>query len=103
MVNHFALNDKDLPEDAFPLQYKQIAFYQRKDRDLLTKLKCDSTVYHIKSFCGGGKKVDLICRNDKIVIPTTLHRRVIEWYHSVLSHPGETRTEQNLMPAPMVE
>ena len=96
MADHFALDDKDLPEDAFPLQYKQIAFYQCKDCDLLTKLKCNSTVYHIKSFCGGGKKLDLICHNDKIVIPTMLHRHVVEWYHSVLSHPGETRTEQTL-------
>jgi hypothetical protein len=96
LADHFALDDDDLPADAFPLQYKLIALHQRKDKQLLSKLHTTSTGYHIKSFCGGGKKRDLICRNDKIVIPSTLQRRVVEWYHSVLSHPGETRTEQTL-------
>jgi hypothetical protein len=68
--------------------------HQCKDNELLNKLK--NNAYHLKFFCGGGKKRDLICRKDKIVIPTTLQRRVVDWYHSVLSHPGETRTEQTL-------
>ena len=96
MADHFALDDEDLPEDAYPLQYKYIAVQQRKDKELLSKLKQGSNAYHVKSFCGGGKKRDLICRNDKIVIPTNLQRRVVKWYHNVLSHPGETRTEQTL-------
>ncbi len=54
------------------------------------------SVYHLKSFCGGGKKRTLICHNDKIVIPTTLQQRVVSWYHNILCHAGETRTEQTL-------
>jgi Integrase zinc binding domain/RNase H-like domain found in reverse transcriptase len=96
LADHFALDDDDLPDDAFPLQYKQIALHQRKDKDLMSKLHTTSTGYQLKAFCGGGKKRDLICCNDKIVIPSTLQKRVVEWYHSVLSHPGETRTEQTL-------
>jgi hypothetical protein len=96
LADHFALDDDDLPVDAYPLQYKIIAIHQRKQSDLLTKLKKSQDGFHIKSFYGGGKKRDLICRNDKIVIPTTLQRRVVEWYHETLCHPGETRTEQTL-------
>jgi len=72
LAEHFALEDDDLPADAFPLQYKLIAFHQRKDKELLDKLRTSRDDYHIKSFRGGGKKRDLICRNDKIIIPTTL-------------------------------
>ena len=50
----------------------------------------------ISTFCGGGKKRNLICRNEKIVIPETLQRRVVTWYHNILCHSGETRTEQTL-------
>ena len=96
LADHFGLDDDDLPADAYPLQYKIIALHQRKQSNLLTKLKANHDGFHLKSFCGGGKKRDLICRNDKIVIPTTLQRRVVEWYHETLCHPGETRTEQTL-------
>jgi hypothetical protein len=96
LADHFALQDDDLPDDAFPLNYKLIALHQRKDKELLTKLHTSSNDYQVKAFRGGGKKRDLICRNDKIVIPSTLQRRVVEWYHYVLCHPGETRTEQTL-------
>jgi hypothetical protein len=56
LADHFALDDDDLPADAFPLQYKLIAFHQRKESELLQKLKTARDDYHIKSFCGGSKK-----------------------------------------------
>jgi hypothetical protein len=96
LVDHFGLEDDDLPVNAFPLQYKFIAFHQHKQPELLKKLKNGLDGYHIKSFCRGSKKGDLICHNDKIVIPTILQRHVAEWYHTTLCHPGETRTEQTL-------
>ena len=96
MAEHFGLDDDDLPADAYPLHYKLIAREQNKDRNLFKLLKSNTSGYTIKSFCGGGKKRDLICHNDKIVIPSSLQRRVVEWYHTTLCHPGETRTEQTI-------
>ena len=96
LADHFGLEDDDLPPDTYPLQYKIIAHHQWKQKDLVSKLHKDHKGFQIKSFCGGGKKRDLICYNDKIVIPTTLQKRVVEWYHETLCHPGETRTEQTL-------
>ena len=96
MAKHLGLDDDDLPADAYPLHYKLIAREQNKDRNLFKLLKSNTSGYTIKSFCGGGKKRDLICHNDKIVIPSSLQRRVVEWYHTTLCHPGETRTEQTI-------
>jgi transposase InsO family protein len=96
LADNFGLEDDDLPEDVYPLQYKLIATHQNKQKDLFIKLNKKQDGFHLKSFCGGGKKRTLICRNEKIIIPKTLQRRVVTWYHDILCHSGETRTEQTL-------
>ena len=96
LANHFGLKDDDLPADAYPLDDKTITLHQRQQKDLLIKVANDHDGFHLKAFCGGGKKRELICRNDKIVIPNKLQWRVVTWYHDILRHPGETRTEQTL-------
>jgi hypothetical protein len=83
LAYHFGLDDNDLPADAFPLQYKSIAQHQNLQKDLFQKLTSNSNTYHLKSFCGGGKKRTLICHNDKIVIPTTLQQSVVSWFHNI--------------------
>jgi hypothetical protein len=93
---------EELETGTFPLTYRIIDKYQRKDTQLLKKLKrtIDSNTstdhtsnYHTKSFRGGGKEIDLICREDKIVIPKVLQKYVLHWYHTYLLHPGSDRTE----------
>jgi hypothetical protein len=96
LTDNFGLEDDDLSEDAYPLQYKLIARHQNLQKDLFLKLNKKQDGFHLKSFRGGGKKQFLICRNEKIVIPTTLQNRVVTWYHNILCHSGETRTEQTL-------
>jgi hypothetical protein len=96
LADNFGLEDDDLLEDAYPLQYKLIARHQNLQKDLFLKLNKKQDGFHLKSFRGGGKKQFLICRNEKIVIPTTLQNRVVTWYHNILCHSGETRTEQTL-------
>lgn len=96
LADNFGLEDDDLPEDAYPLQYKLIARHQNLRKDLFLKLNKKQDGFHLKSFRGGGKKQSLICRNEKIVIPMTLQNRVVTWYHNILCHSGETRTEQTL-------
>ena len=96
LTEHFGLDDDDLSDDIFPLHYKLIAQHQTKQQDLLFKVKHKQDGFHLKSFCGGGKKRILICRQEKIIIPTTLQRRIVTWYHDILCHCGETRTEQTL-------
>ena len=89
MPEHFGLDNDNLPADAFPIQYKMIARAQNnKDKNLIKLLKSNTPSFHIKAFCGGGKKRELICHN-KIIILSSLQRRVVEWYHTALYHPVE--------------
>ena len=45
---------------------------------------------------GGGTTKQLACYKDKIVIPKMLQKHVIDWYHTVLCHPGINRTEETI-------
>jgi hypothetical protein len=56
LADHFGLEDDDLPADAYPLHYKTIALHQRQQKDLLTKVAQNHDGFHLKAFCGGGKK-----------------------------------------------
>ena len=40
--------------------------------------------------------VYLIHENNKILVPSTLQERVMEWYHTILVHPGEKRMEESI-------
>ena len=97
MAEFFGLDDKDLPIDTFPFHYKMIARKQNKDKNLFKILKSNTPDFHIKAFCGDRKKQELIsCHNGKILVPALLQKRVVEWYHMILCHPGELRTEQTI-------
>ena len=85
---------EDIPEVIFPLSYSLIGKEQQKDKELLNKAKANATNnYSLKEFRGGGKAYTLLCYTDKIIIPKSLQTRIVEWYHTNLCHPGETRTE----------
>lgn len=85
----------DNDDVIFPLTFDNIMNQQKKD-NVLQKQVADSSQYHFKSFRGGGKAINLICRNDKIVVPSNLQKELVSWYHTQLCHPGETRTEQTI-------
>ena len=96
MAEVYGLDKEELSSDIFPLRFRHIEEYQSRDKALLRKLASKSVGYTLNSFRGGGKSRDLVCLNDKIVIPKPLRKRVVEWYHTQLCHPGETRTEQTI-------
>ena len=88
-MEQLAFEDEDLPPDAFPLNYKTLMSHQQKDENLLQKAKANKQ-YALKMFRGGGKTSTLIVKNDKIVVPTTLQQRCVQWYYELLCHPGES-------------
>ena len=91
----YGLDEKDLPDDFFPLQYKLITKHQQQDEDLMEQLKTNPK-YTLKTFRGGGKTRQIVCKNDKIVLPQSLQKRAVKWYHDQLCHPGESRTESTI-------
>jgi hypothetical protein len=49
-----------------------------------------------KSFMGGSTTVCLLCFKDEIVIPTSLTKQIVQWYHYLLCHPSINRTEETI-------
>ena len=92
---HFALDKNDLPPHVHPLSYNTIIQHQQNDEDLINMAKSDSA-YVLKEFLCADDVRKLICLNSKIVIPKTLQKHLVHWYHTFLCHPGETRTEQTI-------
>ena len=92
---HEAFSIEYNSQQTFPVQLKILEYEQGKDKSLLTKVR-ESTAYTLRSFRGGGKERKLIVKNDKIVVPAKLQKPLVEWYHYILCHPGETRTEATI-------
>jgi len=79
-----AHKEKDI---VFPLSAQTIQEAQRKDQDLLKRLR-DKPGYSDTVLEGS----DLITYRDRIFIPHALRSGIVEWYHSMLGHPGVKRT-----------
>ena len=93
---HFQLFiSEDIPKDAFPIQLRLLEYEQGKDKALMASAR-NSNAYSLKKFQGGGKTRHLLVKNDKIVVPASLQKRLLQWYHYMLCHPGETRTEATI-------
>ena len=59
----------------FPITFSNILSHQQRDTTLRQTARSDPK-YHFKSFRGGGKPFSLICHNNKIVVPMSLHNLV---------------------------
>jgi hypothetical protein len=94
MADCYCFDSDDLPDDAFPISYTLIDHEQKKDKTLLKQAQTCS--YSLKKFHGGGATICLLCFKDKIVIPTSLTKQIIQWYHYLLCHPSINRTEETI-------
>ncbi len=100
MAECFVSDKKESEDEFFPLNYSLIDEHQHRDPMICKKLR--NEVYSTSTFCCGGnndriRSIDLITYNKKIVVPSTLQKQVLNWYHSYLLHPGMTRTEETII------
>jgi hypothetical protein len=42
------------------------------------------------------KDIKMLCKNGKVMIPTSLWHRAVSWYHHYLQHPGHSRLEETM-------
>ena len=105
-LSRLDLTEEEFSSDAFagdligdfPFSYALIAQEQPNDPELMNRY-ANSDLYDKKIYRHADKEYDLIVRTDevtnqtKIVVPKTLQKKLTEWYHLHLLHPGETRTE----------
>ena len=82
----------------FALDVRMFDQHQKQDKALQTKVNkelekhINGTTYTMKEVEG----VYLIHINNKILVPATLQQRVLDWYHTILVHPGENQMEQSI-------
>ena len=86
----------DTQRHDYALTYAKIGAAQSKDKAILKELKKKNTKYALQAFVSAGKSRELICYNNKIVVPSSLHKTVVHWYHHYLGHPGINRTEETI-------
>ena len=87
----YGYDGEDMPDSAYPIRYHNIAKAQETDAKLKQKLVSHKD-YTLDIFRWGNKDHRLICRNNKICLPTALQKKTVEWYQEMLCHPGETQT-----------
>ncbi len=81
-------------DEIYPLTIIETAEALRKDQELKVYYKKKSQMppkeicFHLIE----NKKV--LCKNGKIIIPASLRRRAVSWYHHYLQHPGHSRLEE---------
>ena len=75
-------------EDAiYPLTTRDIAEAQKHDIELNTMTdKYGYTTQLVENTI-------VLCKNGKMVIPTSLHQHTVAWYHHYLQHPWNTRLQ----------
>jgi hypothetical protein len=88
------IEEDEIPSTAYPLDYNLLYAEQREEISLMAKKGTPG--FALKAFDGGGKRTDLVSHNDRIVVPTSLRRKRVNWYHNQLCHPGINRTEQTI-------
>ncbi len=40
--------------------------------------------------------IKVLCKNGKVMIPTSLWHRAVSWYHHYLQHPGHSRLKETM-------
>ena len=80
-------NEEDV---IYPLTVKEIALAQEDDLVLKKLSKTDKYFTHLV------EDTQVLCKNDKMVIPKVLQHRAVSWYHHYLQHPEHTRLEETL-------
>ena len=91
----YGYNEENLPDSAYPIRYHDIAKAQKTGAKIKQKLVSHNK-YTLDTICGGDQNHRLICLNNKICLPAALQKKTVDWYHEMLRHPGETRTEHTL-------
>jgi Integrase zinc binding domain len=86
------IREFDLPTD-YPLSYAEIQEKQGTDRYLRRRRLEPDSPYKYTTFKFAGCDFKLVTKEDKIVLPKALQHKAVQYYHAILCHPGQTRTE----------
>jgi Integrase zinc binding domain len=86
-------NEEDDVPPTYSLSYAEIASEQKEDTTIKRLMRKSPKRYVIQERKFSGSTYQLVTREDKIVLPTSMQQKAVEWYRQILCHPGETQTE----------
>ena len=83
-------------EEVYPLTLPEIADAQHKDEELKAYFKKNAIMPHKDMVIQLIEDTKVLCKNGKVMIPTSLHQHVVKWYHHYLQHHGHSRLEETM-------
>jgi putative transposase len=86
------LLESEIEEEKFPMNPVLIQREQEKDKKLQQDIQQNVDKYRKRKLEGA----EVITHKKLIVIPQSLQKRIVAWYHHYLAHPGMTRLEATL-------
>jgi hypothetical protein len=81
-------------EEVYALTLTEIADTQHKDRELKAYSKKNPTMPQKDIGIHLIEDTKVLCKNGKVMIPTSLWHRAVSWYHHYLQHPGHSRLKE---------
>jgi hypothetical protein len=83
-------------EEVYPLTLTEIADAQCKDQELKAYFKKNTIIPQKDIGIHLIEDTKVLCKNGKIMIPTSPWHRVVSWYHHCLQHPGHSRLKETM-------
>ena len=83
-------------EEVYPLTLTEIADAQHKDQELNAYFKKNAIMPHKDIVIQLIEDTKVLCKNGKLIIPTSLHQLAVKWYHHYLQHPGHSHLEETM-------
>jgi hypothetical protein len=83
-------------EEVYPLTLTEITDAQCKDQELKAYFKKNTIMPQKDIGLHLIEETKVICKNGKVMIPTSLWHRAVSWYHHYLQHPGHSRLEETM-------
>ena len=95
----YSLFEVEEPKN-FPFSYGKLESMQQRDAYIQKRLKEKDSKYSVKAFKRSDYTYNLVMYDDgsngRIALPKALGKAVATWYHDILCHPGEVRTELSI-------
>jgi hypothetical protein len=94
-LNHVFANHGE-EEEMNPLATIEIAEAERKDQELKICFKKNAKTLKEDIRFQLIEDTNVLCKNDKLLIPTSPHQRAVSWHHYYLQHPGHSHLKETM-------
>ncbi len=90
----FAHHEEEV--EVYPLTLIEIADAQCKDQELKVYFKKNAIMPQKDIGLYLIEDTTVLCKNGKLIIPTSLWHRAFSWYHHYLPHPGHSHLKETM-------